>query len=123
MERAMSAIDAEVLGAGRTGIADSPFNPNRTASAAWSRSSWPAVNRNTPSSERSNPRASEGLTWESAAALGTVRADASVDVRETAEATDRGEPPVDHGRCEPAVLHPAPDQLDGARLAPETAMP
>ena len=39
-----------------------PLRPSSTASAAWARSNCSAVNRNTPSSERSSPRASLGWT-------------------------------------------------------------
>ena len=40
-----------------------PLRPSSTARAAWSRSYCSAVNRNTPSSERSKPRAFDGWTW------------------------------------------------------------
>jgi hypothetical protein len=48
----------------------------------------------------------------SAYVLGWVRADASVDVRESVEATDRRESTVDRRGCEAAVLHPGAKQLD-----------
>jgi len=56
--------------------------------------------------------------------LGWVRADASVDVREPVEATDRRESTVDRRRREPAVLHPGAEQLDvrTARLHDGDAM-
>jgi hypothetical protein len=53
-----------------------------------------------------------GVDLGSADVLGWVRADASVDVREPVEATDRRESTVERRRREPAVFHPGAEQLD-----------
>ena len=64
-QRAMaSATTIEDLGFEReASLTRRPFNPSNTATAAWPRSYCSAVNRNTPSSERSSPRASDAWTW------------------------------------------------------------
>jgi hypothetical protein len=53
-----------------------------------------------------------GVDLGSAHVLGGVGADASVDVCEPVEATDRRESTVDRRRREAAVLHPGAEQLD-----------
>ncbi len=76
----MVALEAEILDVGDTGFTDpSQFNPRNTASAAWSRLHCSAVRRNTPSSERSTPRASETWTLGATDVLGGVPPDTSVD--------------------------------------------
>lgn len=54
-----------------------------------------AVNRNTPSSERSRPGAFEGMYLRSMDVLRRVRGDATIDVREAVEAAhSRPRPPI-----------------------------
>ena len=101
----MAALDAEVLDVGGTGLADTqPVQPEQH-----SKRGVVAVVLLGGEQEHAELGAIQApgvrcVDRGSAYLLGGVRADASVDVREPVEPTDRRESTVDRRRGKPAVL-------------------
>jgi hypothetical protein len=63
-QRAVATLDTEVLDVGGTGLADTqPVQAQQHGEGRVIPAYCSAVNRNTPSSERSRPRASDAWTW------------------------------------------------------------
>jgi hypothetical protein len=113
LQCAMAALDAEVVDVGGAGLADAqPVQPEQLGE----RGVVPVVLLGIEAEHAKlgaiQPAGVRCVDVGSADVLGWVRADASVDVRESVEAIDRRESTVDRRRGEPAVLHPGAEQLD-----------
>lgn len=108
----MAAFEPEVLDVGRAHLADpQPVQAEQHGQRGVDTVVLLGGEQDTPSSERSRPRASEGWT-RGRRTYWAVRRDSSVDASEAVEAAHRGEPPVDRRCSQPALLHRAAPQLD-----------